>query len=145
MIQKTVITDLALAAIDKNEEMFLVNVKISPTNKITVLIDTYSGVTIDECVALHRYIEEHLNRDEEDFELQVSSPGLGAKFLVIEQYYKSQGETVEITDEDGNIERGTLKEVDEQGIILEITKNKENFDKSYLFGDIKKTVLVVDF
>ena len=51
-----------------------------------------NGITIDECASLHRHIENNLDREKEDFELQVSSPGLDMPFAVIDQYYKNEGE-----------------------------------------------------
>jgi ribosome maturation factor RimP len=57
-------------------ELFLVAVRISSSGKITILADKKEGITIDECVSISRFIEKNLNRDEEDYELQVSSPGL---------------------------------------------------------------------
>jgi len=63
--------------------IFLVAIKISSSNRITVLADTMKGITIDECVKLHRHIEKNLDRNAMDFELQVSSPGLDTPFGVI--------------------------------------------------------------
>ncbi len=60
------------------------------------------GITIDECAAIHRHIEKSLDRDKEDFELQVSSPGLDMPFGVIEQYYKNEGKKVEVVDNEGS-------------------------------------------
>ena len=60
--------------------MFLVAVKVSSANKIIVLADKLDGITIDECVSIHRFIESKLDRDIEDYELEVSSPGLDLPF-----------------------------------------------------------------
>ncbi len=67
----------------KGTGLFLVSVKVSSANRIIVLADKNEGITIDECAAMHRYIEKGLDRDKEDFELQVSSPGLDMPFIVI--------------------------------------------------------------
>ena len=76
--------------------LFLVSVKVSNANRIIVLADKNEGITIDECAAIHRHIENGLDRNKEDFELQVSSPGLDVPFGVIEQYFKNEGKKVEV-------------------------------------------------
>ena len=86
MVEKSKIEKLVTEFID-GKGVFLVAVKVSSSNRITVLVDTMQGIHIDECAALHRYIEKSLDRDVEDFELEVSSPGLDMPFSVIEQYY----------------------------------------------------------
>jgi len=104
--------------------LFLVGIKISASNRITVLADTMDGIKIDECVALHRYIEKNLDRDREDYELQVSSPGLDMPFAVIQQYNKNEGRLVEVTGTDGNKLTGLLKNVTAGGFEIE-TEIKE--------------------
>ncbi len=104
--------------------LFLVGIKISASNRITVLADTMDGIKIDECVALHRYVEKNLDRDREDYELQVSSPGLDMPFAVIQQYNKNEGRLVEVTGTDGNKLTGLLKNVTAGGFEIE-TEIKE--------------------
>ena len=62
------------------EDQFIVEVEVSPANQISVQIDSENGISIDDCVAISRQIEGNLDREEEDFELQVSSAGLGQPF-----------------------------------------------------------------
>jgi ribosome maturation factor RimP len=128
--------------------IFLVAVKISGANRITVLADRNEGITIDECAALHRHIENRLDRDKEDFELQVSSPGLDLPFGVIEQYYKNEGRVVEVIDNDGSKYSGKLKNVNAGGFELETEvkvkgKSKELKDMSFNFEQIKSTRVVL--
>jgi len=132
----------------RNTDVFIVSVKVSSANRITVLADKKSGITIDECVALHRHIEMNLNRDEEDFELQVSSPGLDMPFLVIEQYYKNEGKKVEVTDIEGTKYSGTLKNVTSGGFELEAQvkvkgQQKENREISFNFDQVKSTRVIL--
>jgi len=75
MIDKVKIENLVKEFIS-GTELFLVAVKVSSAGKITILADKKEGITIDECVSISRFIEKNLNRDEEDYELMVSSPGL---------------------------------------------------------------------
>ena len=124
--------------------LFLVGIKISASNRITVLADTMDGIKIDECVALHRYIEKNLDRDKEDYELQVSSPGLDMPFAVIQQYYRNEGRLVEVTGTDGNKLTGLLKNVTAGGFEIETEikekgKAKEIREVSFNYDQVKST------
>ena len=76
MIDKSVVKQLVEQWL-ADKEYFLVDVETSPDSRIVVEIDHADGVWIEDCVELSRFIEEHLNRDEEDYELEVGSAGLG--------------------------------------------------------------------
>jgi ribosome maturation factor RimP len=128
--------------------LFLVAVKVSSSNKITVLADTMKGITIDECAELHRYLERNLDRNIEDYELQVSSPGLDMPFGVIEQYCKNEGEQIMVVDIDDNRFSGKLKNVTEGGFELETeTRIKgipgESEDISFNFDQVKSVKTIV--
>lgn len=147
MIEKSKIQDLVKEFI-KGTELFIVAVKVSSSNKITVLADTMEGITIDECAEIHRYIESNLDRDTEDFELQVSSPGLDLPFGVIEQYYKNEGKKVEVIDNDGPKYSGILKNVTNGGFELETElkikgKPKEVKDISFNLDQVKSVRIVL--
>jgi ribosome maturation factor RimP len=128
--------------------LFLVAVKVSSSNRITVLADKKEGITIDECAGLHRHIEKGLDRNIEDFELQVSSPGLEMPFGVIEQYYKNEGRKVAVVDMEGQKYSGKLKNVTTGGFELETEikvkgKSKEIVDVSFNFDQVKTTKVVL--
>ena len=132
----------------KGTGLFLVAVKVSSANRITVLADKNEGITIEECVAIHRHIENNLDREKEDFELQVSSPGLDLPFGVIEQYIKNQGRKVEVIENDGSKITGTLKNVTAGGFELETEvkikgKGKELKDVSFNFDQVKSTRVIL--
>jgi ribosome maturation factor RimP len=132
----------------KETELFLVTVKVSSSNRITVLADTMKGITIDECVVLHRYIERNLDPNAEDFELQVSSPGLDMPFGVIEQYYKNEGEQIIVIDLDDNRFSGKLKNVTGGGFELETEikikgKIKEVKEISFNYDQVKSAKTIV--
>ena len=85
MIDKNVVKNL----VDEwlvGKDYFLVDVMVSADDKITVEIDHADGVYINDCVELSRFIEDHLDRDQEDYELEVGSAGLGQPFKVAQQY-----------------------------------------------------------
>lgn len=132
----------------KGSDRFLVAIKVSSANKITVLADSKVGITIDECVSIHRYIESKLDREIEDYELQVSSPGLDLPFLVLEQYYKNEGKKIEVTDTDGTQYTGILKNVTDGGFELETEvrvkgKAREMKDISFNFDQVKSARVVL--
>jgi ribosome maturation factor RimP len=132
----------------KGTGLFLVAVKVSSSNRITVLADKNEGITIDECAAIHRHIEKNLDRDKEDFELQVSSPGVDLPFGVIEQYFKNEGRKVEVVDNEGFKLAGKLKNVTKGGFELETEvkikgKTKELKDISFNFDQIKSTRVIL--
>jgi ribosome maturation factor RimP len=108
------------------------------------------GITIDECAGLHRHLEKNLDRNIEDYDLQVSSPGLDMPFGVIEQYYRNEWKKVEVADTDGARFSGILKNVTSGGFELETEvkvkgKPKEIKEISFNFDQVKsvKAVLTV--
>ncbi len=147
MIDKNKIENLAGGFV-KGTGIFIVGVKVSTSNRITVLADTMTGITIDECAALHRFLEKNLDRNVEDFEMQVSSPGLDMPFGVIEQYYKNEGQLVEVTGTDGLKTTGTLKNVTGGGFELETEtrvkgKLRDVKEVSFNFDQVKTTRIVL--
>lgn len=111
MIDKNIVKGLVDEWLD-GKEYFLVDIIISPDDKIVVEIDHADGVWIEDCVALSRFIEERLNRDDEDYELEVGSAGLGQPFKVPQQYHNFVGKEVEVLDADGKKYKGVLTAVD---------------------------------
>ncbi len=147
MIEKSKIEKLVSEFI-KGTPVFLVGVKTSSSNRILVLIDTVKGLTIDECAELHHKLEKSLDRNIEDFELQVSSPGLDMPFAVIEQYHKNEGSKVEVVDSDGEKFTGILKNVTSGGFELETEikvkgKGREIKELSFNLDQVKSTKLVL--
>lgn len=141
MIDRTRIEKLVNEFID-GTGIFLVAVKVSSSNRITVLADTMKGITIDECAELHRHIEKSLDRNTEDFELQISSPGLDTPFKVIEQYYRNEGSKIEVVSTEGEKVTGKLKNVTGGGFELETEikvkgKTSEIKDISFNFDEVK--------
>jgi len=111
-----------LEGILAGKDIFLVGVKVDNNNKIIVHIDTPLGISIDDCVRVSRELEEKLDRDREDFALEVSSPGLDSPFIVIEQYQKNVGKKINLVKQDGEKLEGILKKTGESGIVLEVTR-----------------------
>src|SRR5690554_5449295 len=102
------IQHLAEEAISENSDLFLVDLKISADNSIEVWVDSDQSLPLDEIVRISRYIEHHLDRDEEDFSLRVSSPGVGNPLLLSRQYKKNMGRMLRVNCEDGTEIEGKL-------------------------------------
>jgi ribosome maturation factor RimP len=138
-----------------NEDMFIVEIKVSSSNVIRIFVDSFNGMPIEQCVAISRHVEHSLDREEEDFELQVSSPGLTENFKVKEQYKKYTGKEIElVTNEDIKLE-GLLKDSNEEQIILETSKlekiegykKKQRVVKEHIlkYSEIKSAKAVISF
>ncbi|NOU19108.1 MAG: ribosome assembly cofactor RimP [Bacteroidales bacterium] len=154
MITKEQIENLIKPKIDE-EDLFQVEVSVNSSNKISVFIDGDKGVTIDQCMALSRFIEQNLNRDEEDYELDVSSAGLDLPLKVQRQYIKNIGRSVAIILRNGQKLTGKLVNANDDGINLEVEKNvvlegkkrKQQITEimPLKYSDIKSTKIVVSF
>jgi ribosome maturation factor RimP len=128
-------------------DCFFVDAIVNPGNHIVVEIDHDVAVGIDDCVALSRYIEERLDRDVEDYELEVGSCGVGTPFKITRQYRKNRGKEIEVLLKNGMTLKGILQSADESGFTLTVTKQikpegskrKETVmeDQTYLYDEIK--------
>lgn len=154
MIEKKTICELVEEWL-KDKDYFLVEVSVSPDDKIVVEIDHKDGVWIEDCVDLSRYIESRLNRDAEDFELEVGSAGIGQPFKVLQQYLNHIGEEVEVMTKDGRKLTGVLKNADEQHFTIIVQKKvKEegmkrpkmvDEDLDFTYEEIKYTKYLISF
>ncbi|MBQ1774539.1 MAG: ribosome assembly cofactor RimP [Prevotella sp.] len=154
MISKQKIEELVSQWL-QGKDYFLVDIAISSDNKIVVEIDHADGVWIDDCVELSRFIEERLDRDEEDFELEVGSAGLGQPFKVEQQYQNHIGKEVEVMQADGKKVKGLLKAVDgrqftvsvKEKVKVEGKKRPElqNVDHQYDMDEVKYTKYLISF
>lgn len=128
--------------------LFLVEVSVKPGNRILVRVDADGGVLIEDCRSLHRKLEATLDRDKEDFELEVSSPGLEEPFVVQRQYLKNVGREVEILLNSGKKKKGKLAEADNEGVVLE-EKPKWKHDPvirhRFEYSEIKQTKKTITF
>lgn len=147
MIKKEQILNLIQSKL-REDGYFPVSVEVKPGNRIEVLIDSNEGAPIEYCMEISRLIEQSLDRDSEDFELEVSSPGIGQPFKVKEQYLKSIGRPVEVLLPDGQTQKGVLEKVDDEGFDVkeekkikpEGKKKKELqvFNHRFRFDEVKK-------
>lgn len=100
------------------DDLFEVDTILSPRNVIRVFVDAETGVTIDDCVPISRHIEGGLNREVEDFEIEVSSAGIDRPLKKPRQYRKNIGRRLKLTDREGQTWKGSIQSADESGITL---------------------------
>lgn len=154
MIEKSVVSHLVEEWL-KEKDYFLVDVAVTPDNRIVVEIDHAEGVWIEDCVELSRFIESHLDREQEDFELEVGSAGIGQPFKVLQQYLNHIGQPVEVLLADGRKLTGVLKSADEERISVGVTKKVKpegakrpklvEEDETYTYDEIKYTKYLISF
>jgi ribosome maturation factor RimP len=128
--------------------IFVVEIKVHPGNKIHVEIDGDFGVNIADCVAVSRQIEGNLDREIEDFELQVLSAGVGLPLKHERQYRKNIGREVSVSLEDGSELIGVLME-SEDGVKLKLPASKKKKlperEVSIAMDQIRETKVRVSF
>ena len=154
MIDRNIVSGIVNEWLE-NKEYFLVDVSVSPDDKIVVEIDHAEGVWIDDCVELSRFIESKLDREEEDYELEVGSAGIGQPFKVLKQYLIHIGKEVEVLTRDGKKLEGVLKDANEENITLTVLKKVKpegakrpklvEEDITYTYTDIKYTKYLISF
>ena len=137
------------------KEYFLVDITVSKDNAIVVEIDHTDGVWIEDCVELSRFIESRLDRDVEDFELEVGSAGIGQPFKVHQQYVNHLGKEVEVLAGDGKKYRGIIKAADEQTFTLTVNEKVkkegakrpviEDVDHTWHYGEVKYAKALITF
>ena len=154
MIDKNVVKKLVDEWLE-GKEYFLVDIQISADAKIVVEIDHADGVWIEDCVELSKFIEERLSRDEEDYELEVGSAGLGQPFKVPQQYINFIGKEVEVLDQDRRKIRGILKSVEGEKFVVSVNEKvrvegkkrpvKMDVDHEYDMNGVKYTKYIISF
>ena len=154
MIEKRTVCQIVEEWLE-DKDYFLVEVTVSPDDKIVVEIDHAEGVWIEDCVELSRFIESKLNREEEDYELEVGSAGIGQPFKVVQQYYNHIGSEVEVLTKSGKKLAGVLKEADEEKFVVTVQKKVKldgakrpklmEEDETFRYDEIKYTKYLISF
>ncbi|MFO7722051.1 MAG: ribosome assembly cofactor RimP [Bacteroidales bacterium] len=134
-------------------DKFLVKLSVSETGNINILMDGDGGFTIADCVALSRYIEHRLDREQDDFSLEVSSCGVGNPLVMPRQYRKNIGRLLETTLKGGEVMVGRIVDADEQNVEIQIVpeKKKKKADhpepeiRHYPYTEIVKALIMIEF
>ena len=154
MSLKDKVQNLLEAALEEHSSLFLIDQKILPGNRIEIIIDGDTGVTVEDCISVSRAIEHNLDREEEDFSLQVMSAGVSEGLVHQRQYAKNQGRKLKVKTEDATIE-GELISVTDDHITLvwkareakPIGKGKITVTKEacVLFNEIQEAEVMITF
>ena len=154
MIDRNVVSGIVNEWLE-DKDYFLVDVSVTPDDKIVVEIDHAEGVWIDDCVELSRFIESKLDREEEDYELEVGSAGIGQPFKVLQQYLIHIGKEVEVLTKEGKKLEGVLKSANEENMTVTIQKKVKlegakrpkmvEEDVTYKYDEIKYTKYLISF
>tara|TARA_B100001765_G_scaffold74667_1_gene45414 strand:+ start:595 stop:1059 length:465 start_codon:yes stop_codon:yes gene_type:complete len=152
---KEKVTALLQEAFEEYENLFLIDLKIKGNNEIVVVIDGDQGVTVQDCINVSRKVEHNLDREEEDFSLEVMSAGATEPLINTRQYKKNEGRDLEVVLQDGSKIAGNLIQVHDEGIVLfwkervpkEVGKGKMTVEKEEViaFDAIKQAKVKIKF
>lgn len=139
----------------EGSDYFLVDLKVTPDNVITVEIDTLGDAALDRCITLTKEIEAEFDRDKEDYELEVGSAGLTSPFKVKGQYQKNLGREVEVLTADRKKYHGELIACDDNGFTIRCEEKVkpegakrpvvEQVDRTFAYGDTKRVNYLIKF
>ncbi|WP_316822071.1 ribosome assembly cofactor RimP [Pedobacter gandavensis] len=147
------VTELVEEKISDRPELFLVEVKMLPNNKLIIHVDGDEGISIQDCAAISRHVGFHLEEEntiDKAYNLEVSSPGVGEPLKLTRQYVKNIGRELSVKLTGGEIKEGKLLSVEENGITIE-AKVKEKGKKATLevtsidFSSITETKVLISF
>lgn len=157
MITKEIVRSLAQERIEELDRgLFIVSISISKSNVINLELDKFEGnVAIEDCISVSRNVEHNLDREEQDFELHVSSAGLDKPLRVLPQFIKNIGREVDLVLVDGTQKTGVLMAASEEELTVQTTrkekldgkKKKETIveDEVFRMEQIKETKIVISF
>ena len=154
MIDRNVVKSLAEEWLQGNE-YFLVDVIMTPEDRIVVEIDHADGVWIEDCAELSRFLQEKLGEELDMYELEVGSAGIGQPFKVAQQYVNHIGKTVEVLTKDGKKVQGTLTKVDGEQFTVTVQEKQQvegkkrpvmaDVDKEFNMNEVKSVKYVLAF
>lgn len=154
MIAEKIVRELAQSRLDEFNG-FIIDLSISSSNQIKLLIDSDSSISVSDCMSVSRNIEHNLDREIEDFSLEVSSAGIDQPFKHRRQYTKNIGRAVKVKLLNEQVVEGLLADVTDNNVIV-ITRKKERIEgrkaKKWVeieqklnFDDIKETKVIISF
>jgi len=140
--------------LQERPSLFLVDLNISDSYKITVTLDGDNGVNLQDCIDISRVIDNNLDREEQDFSLEVASAGVSTPLKMVRQYKKNIGRTLKVKTATETIE-AVLEQVSDESIVLswttrepkKIGKGKETVQKTLTlpYSEIKEAIVTIIF
>ena len=154
MTFKEKVNQLLVVQLLEKPSVFLIDLNISDSYKIIVTLDGDNGVVLQDCIDISRAIENNLDREEQDFSLEVASAGVSSPLKHLRQYKKNVGRTLSVKTATQTIE-AELVEANEENIVLtwqarepkKVGKGKETVQKreEILYTDIKEAIVTITF
>jgi len=151
---KATVEKLLNEALEERNDLFLIDFSVLEDNQIKVVIDGDKGVLVEDCIFISRAIEHNLDREEQDFSLEVTSAGAASPLKHIRQYEKNLGRVLNVKTATDSFE-GTITDANENEIILEwktrepkpVGKGKVTVKKqeTIAYKDIKEAIVVIKF
>ena len=146
---------LLAEVLEENESLFLIDLTIQENNAIKIIIDGDNGVTVTDCIAVSRKVEHNLDREEEDFSLEVMSAGASEPLINKRQYKKNVGRDLEVKKTDGTKFEGLLEDANDDQITITwkarepkpVGKGKVTVNKEAVlpYGDIAEAKVKIKF
>lgn len=151
---KEKVKELIDAALQENQSLFLIDFSVGADGTIKVIIDGDNGVSVEDCVSVSRAIEHNLDREEQDFSLEVTSCGIFSPLVNVRQYKKNVGREISVKTTENSVE-GQLISADENQIVVQtqtrepkpVGKGKITITKEHIISleSIKEAKLIVKF
>jgi len=155
MAFKNKVQELLDGALIERSHLFLIDLSINDANKISIVLDGDNGVSLQDCIDVSRAVEADLDREEQDFSLEVASAGLSSPLKFVRQYKKNLGRNLKVKTISLEEIEAKLTAVDDEKITLEwqarepkkIGKGKETVDKKLElpYESIKEAIVIVSF
>jgi len=155
MTFKDKVSNLIAEELENNSSLFLVDLSISESYKITVTLDGDNGITLQDCIDVSRAIENNLDREEQDFSLEVASAGVSSPLKLVRQYKKNIGRNLKVKTNTSEIIEAKLEAADDDKITLtwtarepkKIGKGKETVthQREIPYSDIKEAIVTIIF
>lgn len=152
---KSKVKNLLEEGLKKNPSLFLIDLSISDSYKITVVLDGDNGVSLQDCMDISRAIEHNLDREEQDFSLEVASAGVSMPLKMSRQYLKNIGRNIKLTTSNNEIIEAKLVGADHEKATLnwkervqkKIGKGKETIEvtREFPYVDIKEAIITIKF
>jgi ribosome maturation factor RimP len=155
MTFKNKVQEVLDAALAERKELFLIDLSINDANKISVVLDGDLGINLQDCIDISRAVENNLDREEQDFSLEVASAGISSPLKLVRQYKKNIGRTLKVKTNSLEEIEAQLTMANDEKITIEwqarepkkIGKGKETVDKKLelSYVNIKEAIVIISF